>query len=425
MYYLLLTLAIIIIYKITTIIHPRLKERFIDVKSPNPSPSTTKEVCYGRAPGCIDRAKVNTDKDSIKVLDKFVSDDEKITVSIDLVYLDPKYQLDKTVYLYGKKNTMENNDWKQNFDNIICHSDKGGCQCIQDKDNNTVCGVNTDFGIYECANPCSECNQCHLTKSKITLKYQEFCNKAHTEDAKTRCEKYKERTIYSKEKCFFSDSQDKRLIKQREKCNMFLPSRYNGFFVGQDIIFHVKVNYLTEEIKDTVKYIEIKSVTLDNDDIIINNFYSSVEGIYFFIVADERHQGLSKIIEVKGDIFFKDKTKEKLEFDNKNVVNIFVEPETSEEEDIEEEDVEEEIGKKINTLLTKKKSIQSSEFDKYSNNYLGESRYYKCQTLGNYSVINPITELKNGSYKRKKIIDNPETWKQRDDINRPWDYIIN
>ena len=47
---------------------------------------------------------------------------------------------------------------------------------------------------------------------------------------------------------------------------------------------------------------------------------------------------------------------------------------------------------------------------------------YSCKIVNNYSVINPITKIKNGVYKKKKLIDNPTTWKGRVDINRPWDY---
>ena len=121
---------------------------------------------------------------------------------------------------------------------------------------------------------------------------------------------------------------------------------------------------------------------------------------------------------MEGIITYKDKTPD-LEFKSQNVVNIINLPEVPRNPKELQKKIREEQKK------PKKMEIQSSDFDRFSNNYLGENRYYKCQTASGYSVMNPITDLENGTFKRKKILDNPTSWKQRNDINRPWDYIIN
>ena len=417
MYYIFLTLIIIIVYfTLDKIYTPTITETF------SPSPA----ICYGNAPGCIDRdKKIDYDKDSLIILPKFKDKTKEVEINLELVYLNPKYELETSTYLYGKKNTFSNTDWKQDFSQEICHTKKGGCQCIKDINNDTVCGVPSNNYIYECPGACPECKQCHQNKNKLTLRYQEFCNKSHTQEEKKKCQIYQERLLYSKENCFFNKSKDPRLIKKKDNCDMFLPSRYNGYLIGQDILFRLSIQYKNEDIKDKVSSVEIDRTTLDKEEIIINNFYNSKEEIYFFIPAQDKYKGLSKIIEVSGKVLFKKNVKPKIEFTNKNIVNI-VERTEGEDEDEEEMSNMEKIKSRISKTQTKrninKKEIQGSDFDRFSDNYLGDNRYYKCQISKNYSTLNPITELELGTFKRNKIIDNPETWKRRVDVNRPWDY---
>ena len=108
-----------------------------------------------------------------------------------------------------------------------------------------------------------------------------------------------------------------------------------------------------------------------------------------------------------------------IEFYLKNVVNI-VSPDENQENNTKINKIKELISNEDTDLFSKE--IKSSEFNRFNDNYLGENRYFKCQIVNNYSVINPITKLKKGIYKKKRIIDNPITWKQRVDINRPWNY---
>ena len=179
-----------------------------------------------------------------------------------------------------------------------------------------------------------------------------------------------------------------------------------------------------------MEYIKIVDLRIDNEKVSINEFYNSKDEIYLFFNSQDKHQGLNKIIKINGIIFFKKNLLPKIEFSNKNVVNIFTQPELDEQDDGEGEQVEENreaiINAKISQTLDpkKKKVIQSVDEDRFSGNYLGETRYFMCQKFNNYTVKNPIKNLKNGQFKPKKILDNPYSWKQRADINRPWDYII-
>ena len=448
MYYFLLSISIIIIFILNQKygIYDKLKN-LLDSKNfktkthkkkehfgqHTPTPSPTPTPLPSPTPNTRKRPKKNRQvADNLKVLGKFVSKGKEVQLSLDLVYLDPKYHFEKTTYLYGKKNTFENLEWKQEFTKSICQNDRGKCACYKAEDGEEICGVAENDYIYECANPCPECDKCHLRRGKIQLQYQEYCNKAFNQQDKERCEKYKERVLLTKENCFFSENKDPKLIKQKDKCRIFLPARYNSYLVGEDIIFKVNLKYFTPRIRDLVENIKIVDFRIDNEIIHVNEFYNSKDEIYLFFNTEDKHQGLNKIVKINGIIFFKQNKLPKIEFSNENVVNIFTQPELEEggeDADADEEEAksrEEIINKRLKETLEPniKKQIIAADEDRFNHNYLGENRYYMCQKFNNYTVYNPIKQLKNGTFTPKKKLDNPNSWKQRGDINRPWDYII-
>ena len=98
-------------------------------------------------------------------------------------------------------------------------------------------------------------------------------------------------------------------------------------------------------------------------------------------------------------------------------------PEETKEDDNMEDIIQKQVEKNLNPTV--EKEIESVDADKFSNNYLGESRYYSCQKMSNYTTYNSIKDLPNGVFQKRKLIDNPNSWKLRNDVNRPWDYIIN
>ena len=402
MYYLILTVIIILIYQIIDKLYFSKPKTQIKNKKPN-----------------MVKEKIQENFQDIIVLNKFIDTEKDIEVTLELVYLKPEYQLEIDKYLYGKKKTTENKDWKLNFTKNICLAKQGGCQCLRDKNNEKVCGIVEDNNIYQCSQVCPECNQCHQNPSKIELQYQEFCNQAHTQKTKKRCEAYRDRLVYAGENCVFGNYTDPNVISNRKKCDVFETTNYNTYQINQDIVMRIKFNYLNPNIGKYVDYVEITNVILDNREVVINNFYSSREFIYFFIVAEEKFKGISRLIDVTGKIFFKNNKFPVVNFRDKNVVNILGSSNKIENMP------EEEILDNEEYLYRKENKIQGVDFDKYSNNYLGKNRYYKCQIVSNFRTLNPITELKNTNFKRKQIMDNPNTWKQRHDINRPWDYIIN
>lgn len=408
------------------------KEHFIEGSlpysnsNPIPSPITT----HKQKKAYLSKNKINRKvRNNLKVLGKFISEKKEVELSLDLVYLDPKYHFENTTYLYGKKKTMENLEWKQEFTKSICQNDKGQCACYRLEDGEEICGVSKNDYIYECANPCSECTKCNLRRGKIQLQYQEYCNRAFNQQDKERCEKYKERVLLTKENCFFSENKNPKLVKNTDNCQIFLPARYNSYLVGEDIIFKVNLKYLTPQIRNMVDNIKIVDFRIENKITYVNEFYNSKDEIYLFLNTEDKYQGLNKLVKINGIIFFKDNIIPKIEFSNKNVVNIFSQPEIEEENTssiIEEQNREDILNKKINTIFNTeiKKNIESVDADRFSNNYLGENKYFMCQKLNNYTVQNSIKQFKNGNFIPKKKLDNPYSWKKRSDINRPWDYIL-
>ncbi len=357
-------------------------------------------------------------KDNLEVLLDFQDDKKEITISLDLVYLDPKYDLEKTKLDKDKIKIEPNDTWDSDYLENICQTQKGTCVCHKQEDGTEICGVPSDGLIYECPGVCLECNKCHGNIMKSDITYQDFCSFSTTEKEKERCEQYKERIVFSREKCVFKNPDNPLMVSKPEICEMFPESRYNGYIPHQDIILKLKIDYASEEVRNNVKNITIMNVNLGKKYINKNIFYSNKDEIYFFLLVRNTDVGFYQLIDVEGIITYKDKTPD-LEFLSQNVVNIINLPEVPKNP--------KELQKKIREEQKKprKMEIQSSDFDRFSNNYLGENRYYKCQTASGYSVMNPITDLENGSFKRKKLLDNPTSWKQRNDVNRPWDYIIN
>ena len=139
--------------------------------------------------------------------------------------------------------------------------------------------------------------------------------------------------------------------------------------------------------------------------------------MYLYFKPQTKDIGLSKLLYIEGKIFFKDKRINTRDFKLKTVINIF-DPKDEFTKFLNEE--EESYNFEEQKNKNKLDEVESYLFDNYSSNYLQESTINRCQLVKNHSVINPLKNLKAGEFKRKRLIDNPTTWKERIDINRPW-----
>ena len=62
----------------------------------------------------------------------------------------------------------------------------------------------------------------------------------------------------------------------------------------------------------------------------------------------------------------------------------------------------------------------AASFDDYELNYLEESEPKTKNMMNGYSMKNKVKEYCLGEFKKYDFKDEPDTWRLRPDINRPW-----
>lgn len=355
-----------------------------------------------------------------------------VSVKLNLVYPDPQYQYDKKQSILGDESQNKQFTWKTIFKKNICHSDLGKCGCQVSLDDKNICGITQGDKVYECASPCPECKQCHFQKDRVELNYEDFCYLSKTKKEKKRCQDYQDRILFTMKNCFGSESVDRRIIPIDDKCKIFLPVRFNSYVVGEDIFFHLENKFMENEAKNQVKYININNLTfetvMNSTEITINNFYQTREETYFFVEAKENLIGTNIKASLSLSLVFKDKKTPHLVFNLIQIINIY--PSMSRENNELNISRQELLNLQRDKYLVSQKirfpkfSVESIDEDRFASNYLGENKYYQCHKINNYTVTNPIKDKPLLEYERSDLLDNPANWKNRFDINRPWDYII-
>ena len=366
-----------------------------------------------------------------------------IETNLDLVYLKDKYSLEKIIIADNLIEKIDKNDILvrgNNYDNddislrVVKNTDwsktylkdngikcEGKCGCMKNSLDINICGYEVNGKTFECPSVCSECNQCHQNENHIHLKFNSLCSKSKTLEDKEKCEMYRDRVVLSKKTCFYKnknkDKKDRNEIDSKN-CEIFVKKDIkNNFSVKDDIFFRISLDYpkYKFKIQNRVSSIEIEKFIINEEDINYFIFYQDVNDLYIYIKPQTKDIGLSKVIYLEGKILFKDKRIKTRDFKFKTVINIF-DPEDEFMKSIEDDTptFQEQILKKENN------EVESYLFDNYSNNYLQESSINRCPPVKNHSVFNPLKDLKEGEFIRKKLIDNPTTWKERIDINRPW-----
>ena len=371
-----------------------------------------------------------------------------IETNLDLVYLKDKYSLEKIIIANNQiekidkndilvkannyKNddislrVVKNTDWSKTYlkDNgIKC---EGKCGCMKNSLDLNICGYKDNNKTFECPSVCSECNQCHQNENHIHLKFNSLCSKSKTLEDKEKCEMYRDRVALSKKTCFYKkkngkdnkDNQNNKNNKNNANCEIFVKKDIkNNFSVKDDIFFRISLDYpkYKFKIQNRVNNIEIEKFLINEEDINYFIFYQDVEDLYIYIKPQTKDIGLSKVIYLEGKILFKDKRINTRDFKFKTVINIF-DPEDKFIKSLEDDTPTFQEA----VLKNKNNDVESYLFDNYSSNYLQESSINRCPLVKNHSVSNPLEDLKEGQYKRKRLIDNPTTWKERIDINRPW-----
>lgn len=217
-----------------------------------------------------------------------------------------------------------------------------------------------------------------LKKNKIK---EEFSNPPPSEKEITKVELIEAKNNYNN----LDLNQKVKEYKNLAKKNLLQKSNDNDYIINDDILLKINDN------------IEINSITIDNR----NSIYELIlkeNNTFILFIPQKMDIGENKIIKIEAS---KDSKKIILE----QYVNIYDNTEI----------------KTSTEIISDENFTVSSAFENdFQNNYLGESQIDIPHFYNNPTVTNSSKDKILGEFEKKVIIDNPETWKQRVDINRPW-----
>ena len=370
-------------------------------------------------------------------------------LKLEFIYLNPLYK-DLTIKLKDGILVKEENDWKGKLEKELCKPDNinantpsasiESCTCLNLGINNEkICGKEYSRYIYECPNKCSSCNKCHTSKT-----HKSYIECKNIENKK-KCKSYKDKLIFSKEyytsndrkfiEMSFSSEESpspspeaprglkkknnrktykKIVIRSNQAKNIFKTTLINDFITDNDILLKISKNqnYKKEESPSsspaiegfsnntTIKKIVIQNLYFNMKTIEYDIFYEGNDEIYLFIVPKKRHVGKNIKLTIKGYY----KLDKNYGFELEKIINIY-----------------EYIEKAVDIKEIKQiNEYESSLANDYVNNYLGDSELESPHLMRNPRIINDIKNKPLGDFERKEILDSPETWVERIDINRPW-----
>jgi len=362
-------------------------------------------------------------------------------LKLEFIYLNPLYK-DLTIKLKDGILVKEENDWKSKLEKELCTPDDinantpsasiESCTCLNLGINNEkICGKEYSRYIYECPNKCSSCNKCHTDKT-----HKSYIECKNIENKK-KCKSYKDKLIFSKEYYTSNDRKfieipfspeespspspspeaprgfkkknnkktyKKIVIRSNQAKNIFKTTLINDFITDNDILFKISKNenYYTgkEKVDISLKKIVIQNLYFNMKTIEYDIFYEGNDEIYLFIVPKKRHVGKNIKLTIKGYY----KLDKNYGFELEKIINIY-----------------EYIEKAVDIKEIKQiNEYESSLANDYVNNYLGDSELESPHLMRNPRIINDIKNKPLGEFERKEILDSPETWVERIDINRPW-----
>nr|QDY52236.1 hypothetical protein 5_33 [Mimiviridae sp. ChoanoV1] len=285
---------------------------------------------------------------------------------------------------------LNREDWKYDFDETYCSVEddlspstsfsgelKKSCSCLNICDKK-ICGVEFEKFIYECPSFCGSCKKCHENNNSDICKNNK------------KCKDYYQKYIYFKSDNVNQKIKNKKVINYDIK--IFIPKFIPFYYVNDDIIIELLFS------KENT--LNIKKVFIGEKEYKHNLFLKDKDKILLYIETFSKinNQDLIIELEVKGKPLV---LKKKISIVEKST---FYDEET-----------------KVNNSI-KNKEIVSSLEDDFAYNYLKNSNLDYSNLNNNPKVINDIKYLELGEMKERKEfkVDNPLTWKDRMDINRPW-----
>jgi hypothetical protein len=268
------------------------------------------------------------------------------------------------------------------------------------------CGFRMDGNEYQCAQVCPQCNLCHKDESNIQTKYLDKCNLPMEAEDEELCKFYRDRVKFIKESCIFPSKLKNVIVNDRE-CFSFHNRNNNRYFTNDKIIFKLK----SDKNVDLIDLYQMFYRNNKNKKINITpiSFFSNQNEFYFYINTKSLPQfiGNVKLFFVLNITYLGEKER----YDYDMTINVRKPLEY--------------IKMYENVPIKKKNDIRKDDtlpvdFDLYNLNYLEESELNPKQIVSGYSARNKVEDYEIGEFKRLEYKDNPETWKLRPDINRPW-----
>ena len=242
-----------------------------------------------------------------------------------------------------------------------------------------------------------------MNVNEIEKQYLNKCNNEKEANNKELCLFFNERVKYVKDKCVFP-LEIKDLKLNDKECFSFKRKNDNRYVKNDIIIFRIISLEKTEKIE--LKNIYYKSENYIKSIIPIEFFLDKKE-LYFFIKTDNLKNFNNEIlININFNI-----VKNGITYKNREIIKINI------------ENFLEYLPKYDEKLAFKTEAQEGTlpaSFDEYNLNYLEESKFKNKQLVNGYSVINKVEDYILGQFKEYKFKDNPNTWKLRPDVNRPW-----
>ena len=347
-------------------------------------------------------------------------------LKMDFIYENPEYKDTKI-----ENGQIVKYDWKKNLENKLCNTDdinesitpspsptisNNECSCINIGEQK-ICGKEFYRYIYECPNKCSKCKDC-LTTNPHTSDIE--CQNVEGRD---KCDLLREKMIFSKEYYTPNDrksidisiehtpnpspspieekrrkSYKKSIVRSKD---LFQTTLYNDFLTNNNIL--IRINPISEFL-DEINKIVVQNVYFNNNKKEYNIFYEDNKEVDIIIIPNNSDSGLNISLKITGYY----KLNKNHNFTLERIINIY------------EYKKPEEIQKSEEEKHSKPLMVTSAYGEDYQNNYLGESEIKTEHLYKNPTFVNKIKDKPLGEFKKKEILDSPETWEERADINRPW-----
>jgi hypothetical protein len=263
----------------------------------------------------------------------------------------------------------------------------------------SLCSFTNDNKMYQCSQTCPECNLCHKENNRTAGRYKDFCGKEKMATDKELCNFFSTRVKHVKDKCVFPYRVNNVKLNDKE-CYSFKLRNDNRFIKNDIVIVRIKSHKYADKIK-------INKIFYKSGDLVKRirpiEFFTDTKEHYFFFNTNNLNDFNNDVI-INFDFSLGDKKySDSLKINIRKLLEYIPR-------------YDENLGHK----KEKEPCTVGATFDDYELNYLEESEPKTSKLVNGYSVKNKVKEYGLGEFKKYDFKDEPDTWRLRADINRPW-----